>query len=220
MNEVNVYTKGTLGLPESKKENPRRGAAMRSAAIDFTKRWPIGSSLTWDEFTGWAVEHRLLDAIPSGEDMEDKQSNAWLAHLQRRHQIRNNLNKASAHSELIPYGGAFVVSAIGGALVVRSTAAEIAEGEVPKRIRSLANTRRKKLEYLIQSTDWSQLPPHEQAIAEALRDDIDFFVRGIELGAESLETKFSKLRNRISGMIADGRVSPTNGGISGLLKED
>ena len=143
-----------------KAANPRRGAQYRDDAIEFAKLYPIGSTLTWDEFLDFAIDRGIIaiETLPTEEEAADKQSNAWLAHLQRRHQVRASLNKASAHPAMIPYGGAFTIEPSGGGLVVRSTAQAIAASDAPSRIASLATSKRQKLEYLIQSTDWSQLP--------------------------------------------------------------
>jgi hypothetical protein len=223
-NALSESIAATLGSPDKpvKPANPRRGAGYRDAAIDFIQLYPVGSTLTWDEFAQFAIENDLLDiaSLPTEEEMADKQSNGWLAYLQRRHQARAKLNNACAHPALIPYGGAFTVEASKGALVVRSTASALAESDAPQKIATLATTKRKKIEYLIQSTDWSLLPPHERALAESVRDDIDNFVALVDLQATQLQNKFTKLRHNISQLVKVGQVKPVNGGISGLLEND
>jgi len=202
-----------------KAANKRRGAEYRDDAIEFAKQYPIGSTLTWDEFTQFSIDQGIIDvaSLPTEEEAADKQSNAWLAHLQRRHQVRTSLNKASAHPAMIPYGGAFVIEPSGGGLVVRSTAQAMAANDAPRRIASLATSKRQKLEYLIQSTDWSQLPAHERGLAEAVRRDIDDWVEVVNLQATQLERKFVDLGHHLNKLVAIGQVQATNGGITGLL---
>lgn len=231
-------------LPEQVESNPIRGAKYKDNAIEFAKKWPIGTSLTWKEFCEWAHSKNLLPTtqpdlhlieagikaenekrMKLGKDPEDsspRRSNAWLAHLQRRHQARMNLNKAAQHSSMIECnpGGAFSIESIGGVLMVKDVAKVMAEGTAAKRIKSLANTKRKQLEYLFQSTDWAQLPPHERAIAESLKDDIDDWVSIIDLQAKQHEAKFAKLQSRLSSLVAIGDIMPQNGGIMKLLESE
>jgi hypothetical protein len=202
-----------------KPANKLRGAAYRDSAIEFSKLYPAGSTLTWDQLLQFALSQNLIDvgSLPTEEDAADKQSNSWLAHLQRRHQVRSKLNKASSHPAMIPYGGAFTIEPSGGGLVVRTAAQAIAASDAPTRIASLATSKRQKLEYLIQSTDWSQLPPHERGLAEAVRRDIDDWVEVVNLQAKQLERKFIDLGHHLNKLVAIGEVQSRNGGIKGLL---
>lgn len=214
----------SLGVTDNpvKPANARRGAEYRDDAIAFAQLYPVGVTLTWDEFLDFAIGRGIIDSasLPTEGEAADKQSNAWLAHLQRRHQIRSKLNKASAHPKLIPHGGAFIIEPSGGGLVVRSTTQALAENDAPRRIASLATSKRRKLEYLIQSTDWSQLPPHERGLAEVLRDDISDWVDMVNLRAEQLERKFTNLGHQLNKLVELGEVQPQNGGIAKLLSSD
>ncbi len=208
---------------EQRLSNPIKGAKYREYAIEFAKIWPVGSGLTWEEFCDWAFTKGLLDfPQPTQEELrsEGKQSDVWLAHLQRRHQVKQNLNKASQHSDMISHGGAFSIESVRGKLLVKDVASVIAQCDVATRINSLAQTKTKQLDYLYQSTDWATLPPHERALAEALRDDLDDWVMVIDLQAKQHEKKFAKLTSRVKHLVDSGSIHPTNGGISGLLTND
>lgn len=201
-----------------KPANILRGAGYRDAAIDFIKKWPIQSHLTWDEFCGWAYQNGLLNELPPRD--AEKGSKDWLAHLQLRHQARANLNKAAAHPSMIPYGGAFIVAASAGGLFVRSTAQQMVEGGLTDSVGKLANTKRKQLEYLIQSTDWAQLPMATRNTVEDLKDDLDNWIARVSLDAQHMEHRLSKLKGRLDRMVQTGEVIAVNGGIAGLLGSD
>ena len=198
--------------------NPRRGAAYREAAINFSRHWPIGSNLTWEEFCQWAHERGLLEE--AWPPVTDRNSMEWLAFLQRRHQARESLNKAASHPSLIPHGGAFFVAASGGGLWVRSTLQQIVGGKLIEKIGSLANTKREQLEHLIQSTDWTQLQPHLRLTVEDLNDDLDNWIERVGLDASHMEARMQKLSSRLRDLVAIGEVVPLNGGIAGLIGSD
>lgn len=198
--------------------NLRRGASYRDAAIDFIKKWPLQSHLTWEEFCLWAYEEGLLEELPPKH--ADKKSKEWLAHLQLRHQAKTNLNKAASHPSMIPYGGAFFIASSAGGLFVRSTAQQMIEGGLTKSVGDLANTKRKQLEYLIQSTDWAQLPEPTRNTVEDLKDDLDNWIARVSLDAEHMENRLSKLKGRLDRMVKSGDVKALNGGIAGLLESD
>jgi hypothetical protein len=216
-------TPGVVGATQ--KENPRRGASYRDFAIAFRKQWAPGDVLTWTEFCAWAVDIGLMDepepTEPDGAPLADKRSTIWLAHLQRRHQARSSLNKAASHSTMQPYGGAYVLETLSqqhGTMVVRSVVSALAQAEAARQVESLAITKRKQLGYLLQSADWSVLPPHEKAFAEALYDDIDYFVGGVARSAEHLQKKFSNLQRRLAALVESGQLRLANGGVRALLE--
>src|SRR5690349_4656093 len=78
------------------KANPRRGAGHTDTALMFLRDHPVGETLTPEKFDEWAQRLGLLN-VPTGAP---KQSDAWLAHLQRRHQLRYNINKAATHPRM------------------------------------------------------------------------------------------------------------------------
>jgi hypothetical protein len=201
------------------KLSPGIGKRYRQAAKDFIIYYPIGSQLTWDEFTQFAVNYGLLDTalLPSQQDMQNKQSDAWLAHLQRRHQARAKINNSARHDVMNDYGGAYTIEASGGALIVRSTAVALAENTAAKKIKSLSSTKKNQLNRLMQSTDWDQLPPHEKGLAETISIDIDNFVARIVLESNQLEQKFRRVAHRLSSLVQTGQINAPNGGITGLL---
>ena len=198
-----------------KGSNPIKGAKFRDHAVEFSKQWAIGSKLTWEEFSNWAQEQGLLDSVP--EEGSDKQSDEWLAYLQRRHQVRMNINKAAEHSDMIGRGGAYSVVASGGALLVKSAASALATAKSADRIAQLATTKRKQLEHLYQSTDWSQIPSHEMAMAEGLMIDLTNWIEVINLQAKQHETKFSLLQGKIRKLVENGTLLPSSDEISGFI---
>jgi hypothetical protein len=156
-----------------------------------------------------------------GGPIGDKRSTVWLAHLQRRHQARSSLNKAASHSMMQPYGGAYVMETLSqqhGTMIVRSVVSALMQAEAARQVESLAQTKRKQLGYLIQSADWNMLPPHERAFAEALYDDIDFFVEGVTSSGKHLERKFSGLQRRLLDLVRTGQLQLANGAVKALIE--
>ena len=91
------------------------------------------------------------------------------------------------------------------------------KAEIVKKIKTLAVTKRRQLGYLMQSADWTALPMHERAIAEALYDDIDNFVVDTKTSADRISYKLAKLERRMQEMLTSGEVTPRNGGLQQLL---
>jgi hypothetical protein len=180
------------------------------AAIQFVMDFQIGMTLTPFQFDEWARKYRLLNTPPD----IPKQSDAWLAHLQRRHQLRYNINKEALRLES-PY----IIEAVGGKVwEVRTPATAISKNRIAHRVQTLTVTKRRQLRRLMASADWSMLPPHERTVAEALSDDIDLFAGATKYHAEALETKFIKLQLKLKHAVESGDVYPVNDGLKQLIE--
>lgn len=191
--------------------NPLRGANHVDAAMAFVAEFPIGSILSPERFDDWAHKKGFLN-VPDGAR---KSSDAWLAHLQRRHQLHYNINKAATHRRMdVPFAVEFVRN---GMWEVRPPHISIAKTKITQRVESLLGTKRKQLDYLMQSADWNVLPPHERIFAESLYDDLDMYQQQIELHTRNLSNKFSKLESKIKRAVESGEIKPQNGGIRRLL---
>lgn len=209
----------STGAPEPSygKANPRRGAGHEDKAIQFVRDFPVGTTLTAEEFDSWAQGHGFVRPPKS----TDKQSDGWQAYLQRRHQLKDGITKASTHPRM---DTPFIIETLAmGVWEVRSPYRAISRTKMFDKIESVAVTRRKQLLYLMQSADWSVLPPHEKAFAESLMDDIDMFRQRLELEAEGLSNKFMKLERKLRKGVEEGQIQIRNGGIKGIIgrpKED
>jgi hypothetical protein len=193
------------------KANPRRGAGHTSTAVAFLKDHPVGETLSPEAFDEWAQRHGLLN-VPTGAP---KQSDAWLAHLQRRHQLRYNINKAASHPRM---DTPFVIEAVGRDLwEVRSPHIAITRSDMLQRVETLLVAKRKQLNYLMQSADWSILPPYERVIAEEIYNDIDAFQEDVERQASRLGRRLVRLEHKIRRAVETGEVQPVNGGIKAIL---
>lgn len=211
MNSITTIA-GHIDEPSWGRANPARGAGYEDAARAFVVAFPVGSRLTAEEFDEWAQSGGLL---PVPRDA-DRKSDAWQAHLQRRHQLKYSINKAGSHPRMQP--NAFIIETIAmGTLEVRSPYFAISRSTMLNKIDSLINTKRKQLAYLMQSADWSVLPPHERAMAESLYDDIDMLKQRMDLESEGLAHKFRKLEVKLRKAVESGVVRPANGGIKAIL---
>src|SRR4051812_16127758 len=111
--------------------NPRRGANYETEAAAFVRAFPVGTTLTAEAFDGWAQDKGLLKVPASAK----KKSDAWLAHLQRRHQLRYSINTAGTHPRM---DTPFIIEAVGQNIwEVRSPETAIARNQTVERIKSL-----------------------------------------------------------------------------------
>jgi hypothetical protein len=192
--------------------HPQRGAGHHDTASLFLESHPLGTQLRSDDFDRWAAAQGLLK-LPQ---VESKQDDAWKAHLQRRHELRYRINKAGTHPRMET---PFIIEAISfDRWEVRSPEVAISQNKILRQVERLTNTKKKHLDYLMQSADWSILPIHERVLAEALYDDIDLFQRQIELCATSLETKLARLQHKIRKGVESGAIDPVNSGIKRILE--
>lgn len=191
--------------------NPRRGPHQEVAA-QFVAAYPVGSQLSADEFDQWAQGAGHLKVPVSVR----RNSDAWKAHLQRRHELKYRINQAGTHPRMPT---PFIIEALGsGVWEVRSPHQAISKTKMFASLESLMSTKRKQLEYLMQSSDWNVLPPHERAFAEALFDDIEMFQSSISLSVDQLSRKFSKLEGRLRRAVQLGEIRP-GGGVRAITAE-
>src|SRR5262245_20815786 len=195
--------------------NPRRGANHVDTALAFIRDFPIGSTLSTEDFDRSGDKMRLF-SVPVGYP---KKSDTWLAHLQRRHQARYNINKAGAHPRMKDLGSnAFVIEFVTADVYeVRSPEVAISKNQIAKSMDSLFRTKKKNLAHLLQSADWDLLPPHEKAFAESLWDDIAKCEQSINLETSHLAGKYEKLRSKLDRAVESGAIQPKNHGIRQLI---
>lgn len=196
------------------KANPRRGANYEDRAREFVAAHPIGTTITAQEFDEWAWDNGYLPRLSADAD---KQSDAWKAHLQRRHELRTGLVRAGAHPRMdTPFT---IEHVAGGVYEICSPQVAISQTKMLARIESLTDRKRTQLRYLMQSADWSVLPAHERAFAEALFDDIEMFKDSLDLSIRSLDRKFDKLAHRLRKAVESGEIRPRNGGIKQIVDQ-
>lgn len=216
-----VVLPGT-GLPDSQMRwgvaNKQRGAKYHALAVAFVSVFPIGSRLDAEKFDEWAEDNRLLVVPPNDAS---KKSDAWMAHLQRRHMLRYNINKAATHPRMTEKGSVpFVIDTIStGEYEVRAPQEAMYAPTLPQRVDSLTKTRRKQLDHLMQSTDWKQLPAYYKANANRLYDDIDAFESEVDLKSRNLIKKFTGLQADLTAAVASGEITPSNGGVRAVIED-
>jgi hypothetical protein len=204
------------------KVNPIRGANYREQAAKFSQRFPIGSVLTVAEFDEFAISECGIDPPASTE----KQSDGWLAYLQRRHMTKTNINKAATHPAMLESYGVkpFTISQRGSGQmeVVTPFSAATATGDsaVMHQMTTLLKTKQRKLKHLIQSVDYENLPVSEQTSVLMLAEHIEDFEERINSEVNKLDSRFNKVKSRIGMLLADGRITPQNGGVKGLISNE
>jgi hypothetical protein len=180
--------------------NEKRGLEKFADAIAFVREFPITTILTNEQFDEWAQRQGLLNSPPP---TALKRSDTWMAHLHRRHELRYRLNKAGSHPRLQENGATpFSMDSLGrGMYQVRAPHIAVAQSGLPRKVASLVKYKKIQLTYLMQSADWTQIPPHERAVAESIYDDIENFAALINLQADSLSNKLGKLRRRLEQIV-------------------
>jgi len=176
---------------------------------------PIGTELS-PSLMDQRLQKLGLLAIPA--EGTPKNSDAWLGHLQRRHIMIGRINKSSTHPRMREQGSeCFVIVPEAGLFRIKAPQEVIAEGKLPKKTRSVFINGRKHLRYLMESADWTVLPPHEKAMAESIDDDYDIVEAQLTLLMRGLEKKFEKLRFKIKLALSTGNIQPRDDGIHRFL---
>lgn len=204
--------------------NDRRGIAYTGNGVsyveyatDFVRQFPIGTTLSTQQFDEW-LQGRGLLRIPLPN--VSKNSDAWLGHLQRRHQHREKINKAATHPRMWGRGSTpFIVAAYAGGYEVQAPHAAAARSHAVDRIASLTVTKRRELAYLMQSADFTQLPPHERMRAEEVFQAIEEFAEDTKIGVERLHNKFSRLASRLRSSMDRGEMQSVDGSLKRLVDQ-
>lgn len=192
---------------------------LEQAAKRFLAEYPIGALLKPEEFDEWARKHGLLNSPPPDVP---RNSDIWLAHLQRRHQFRYHLNRVAMR----PLVGneedrtPFVIEMAGGGtglLEVRTPAMAVSKNRIATRVSSLVVTKRRQLQQLLKSADWTALPPYEKIFAETLYRSIDRFAKRTLDDSNELNEQFQELAAKLRAAIEIGAVKSMNHGIAGIL---
>ena len=116
--------------------NEKRGVNYRQA-VQFVNDFPIGTTLTNEDFDKWAHHHGYIN-VPFDAD---KQSDVWLAHLTRRNQLRTNIFKASSHVAMRDFGvSCFVITmtkGAGGGMIVETPEVALQQTSFANKIETL-----------------------------------------------------------------------------------
>ena len=147
--------------------NPKRGLPREHFAIQFIQQFPAGSLLMMDDFDAWC-EGQGLFTVPRGVS---KKSDAWLAHLQRRHQVKAGLNRALNHPRMKVVGleAASVERISHGRLEVRPAKDLILRNSMAKSIESLTGTHRRQLQYAMQVSGCASVDSQPASSTSATR---------------------------------------------------
>jgi len=176
-------------------------------AVAFVVQYPIGTVLTREAFDQWLLDRGLIPRLPP--DGIDKDSDAWLGHIQRRHQHRERLNKAATHSRMFQEWNSvsymIVTTANGYEICAPQIAAE--RIQLPHHLETITETMRKKLAALMQSTDWQSLPSDMRDMASEVYEDILALKDDTKVGAMRIENRMGRWQKRLSRRIAAGQIS-------------
>jgi hypothetical protein len=169
----------------------------------------VGSILSKDAFDNWLAERRLLELPPADAP---KNSDAWLGHLQRRHQIRSKINNTAMHPRMTNEGSVpFRIDPVSDFWEIRAPHVAAERHGTAARVASLATTKRQQLAYLMQSADWTALPVHERIFAQEIFVDISNFEEDIRISATRVQDKLDRLSRRLQAAIDSGEIHPRDG---------
>jgi hypothetical protein len=219
---MNKFVTITQNEPTSRalKPNPNRGSAMKEIALRFAERFPLEKfgqpkNISIEDLDQWLDEQNLLVLPPVGTP---KDSDAWLGHLQRRHQCIQNINKASTHPRMRDEGShCYIIKPQYGRVIIRAPHEQIAQGEIPTKITTILRTRRQQLRYLMESADWEVLPAEERVAVKYLTHAIDGFEETVMSQIRTIGKQFNELASAIQKAVDSKMIIPKNGGINNVL---
>lgn len=209
--------------PTWKPEHGNRGTTdqdIRNACVAFITEFPYGTRLATDQFDAWLERQGLLN-VPVNVS---KRSDAWKAHLQRRHEIKRKMTTFSTTTKIRRDGtrAPFVIETIAGSngqWEVRSPEHAISLKEPGLRVQKLVDTNRRKIEQLMASADWERLPPYMKVFARSLLGAIDTFKSTIDAHGSGLDRQFQELQNDLKELEREGVLKSANGGIKAITSD-
>jgi hypothetical protein len=177
------------------KANPRKGKAHLDSSLKFIARFPIGTTLSADEFDVWAHDEKLL-AVPFGCPTT---SDAWKVHVAKRQTRRCRINVSGVHPRLLHEGATpFVIDWQGRDLyeVNSPETSLLLVGAYPKFVQTL-QSKRSQIARLYQGVDFNRLPPHHRAYAEQMYEDVDALADAFTSQIGLITQRFAKFKGRV-----------------------
>ena len=222
-----------------KKMHERLGSKFKDHVASFAAKFPIQqkgepSFYPVKELDLWLADKGFL-VLPEMEPaptngVEDPwrplggaKSDGWIAHTQRRYRCVQDLNKATAHSRLREQGinlEPFSVTVSHSKVCVRHSELKVSLGDLPREIESIMQTKRTKLERLLNSSDFSVLPPSERNAVESLMLAIETFEGTLRAQSMNLTGHFRILRKSLQRAVLAGVIVPQNGAIKAIIAAD
>jgi hypothetical protein len=199
--------------------DPRKGDRHKHVAVRFAVQFPVGTTLTVDEFDLWCESEGLLTVPPSPVA---KSSDAWLAHLQRRHQIKHGLNQALTHARMNAVGGVqpcriVSVSTPGGRrFEVLNLTDAVSNNKMAKSVTSLTKTHRTRILYAMQAADWEMVPAIDRLRLQMIFDHIEGYGDLITSEGERLTRRIDAAIRSIEHLVQSGLL-PASSGVRAAL---
>jgi hypothetical protein len=202
--QIEIRNSGNV-LEELPAPRAARGLTHNQMAQQFVAEFPLGTKLSISQFDDWAHRNAFLTVPPEGTS---KNSDAWKAHIQRRHELRHNLNLASTHPRMDDK--AFTLDKIsegpgsrsntGDAMYeVRTPPIAMRTADFHKKIRQYTDKKfRTQFRYLMQSTVWQQLSDYERDATIDLYDDLRQFNDNIKIVTAGISAKIDRLCKRLA----------------------
>jgi hypothetical protein len=200
------------------KVNPTRGEVHRASAILFGKAHPIGSDpIPVAAFDAFIVEH--MGVVPAAS--LDRASDGWQAFVQRRGVARQNLNRAAAHPRMRDHGMTPYYLALTGRGMLKTLPVEeaLAHDKSAAQVHSLVLSRKRKVDYLLQSVDYEVLPPSLQLAAGMLEENLHNYLADQKHIGDRLERSYQKLRSSLVLALESKQITPKNGGIRAVTDD-
>jgi hypothetical protein len=177
-------------------------------AVAFLQAFKLDSFISHGEFDKWAIEKGLLKK-PSSTEID---SDAWVAHIQRRHRLRANFNYAASSLQMKREAGLepYTIDRVGtDHYHIRRLHVAVITNKTTERIRSYCINQGKSFGRFMVNADWSRTDPNlKQAAEDQIADLIDF---GEEIDTKLIvyNRKCARLANRLQKQIEDGTIRKT-----------
>lgn len=182
--------------------NPRRGLPYHEMAKLFLADFPIGSQLLVSDFDDWAFKCDFLDR----PGCDDKQSDSWKAHLQRRHELKKNILKASNHPRMMEDGFTpFTIEVYPGNpgfWEVQDAYTPIVDNRIEKSVGNLLARETRDLEYAVQSLEGRTIPETLQSKIWDVLESKDDFLSQVVLSEGIIRRKLTRINRELKALAA------------------
>lgn len=177
-------------------------------AIALLQTYKLDSIITHGEFDDWAIKRDILKKPSSTEPGSD----GWLAHVQRRHQLRYLINKAASNPRIRNEAGIepYVIERIGtDQYHIRRLHIAVLLNKVAERVQSYMMNKQIKFEAMMEAMDWSQISPYIKMNAENQIQDITGLGEITTLMLKMHDQKCARFLGQLVVLIKDGAIPNT-----------
>jgi hypothetical protein len=174
-------------------------------AITLLQTFKLDSIITHGDFDKWAIKCGILKPPSSTEQGSD----GWLAHIQRRHQVRYAINNAASNLRMREEAGVepYVIERVGtDQYHIRRLHIAVLLNKATERVQSYMMNKQILFEDMVNVMDWSQISPYIKMNAEYQIQDLETISRMTTTMLEIHDQKCARFIDQLVKMMNDGRI--------------